>query len=137
MYGLKQAGKLSNYLLSTRLYKHRYYQCATTPGLWRHKWRPVIFVLIVDNFGIQYTGCLHASIYSMPSKNSTKSLQIGKGKSSQVLTLDGIIPNTPAGSQWTAKSPKSASNLVTKTSPNHSTHRTNIAPSPTAPRLSW
>jgi hypothetical protein len=60
MYGLKQAGKLANNLLSERLFKQRYYQCATTPGLWRHKWRPVISVLIVDDFGIQYTGCQHA-----------------------------------------------------------------------------
>ena len=60
MYGIKQAGKLANNLLSARLFKHGYYQCATTPGLWRHKWRPVIFVLIVDDFGIQYAGRLHA-----------------------------------------------------------------------------
>jgi len=55
MYGLKQAGKLANKLLATRLFGHRYYQCAITPGLWRHKWRPVIFALIVDDFGFQYT----------------------------------------------------------------------------------
>jgi hypothetical protein len=60
MYGLKQAGKLANNLLSERLFKHGYYQCATMPGLWWHKWQPVIFVLIVDDFGIQYTGRQHA-----------------------------------------------------------------------------
>ena len=60
MYGLKQAGKLANDLLATRLHNHGYYQCATTPGLWRHKWRPVIFALIVDDFGVQYTGRQHA-----------------------------------------------------------------------------
>ena len=36
VYGLKQAGKLANDLLTTRLDNHGYYQCATTPGLWRH-----------------------------------------------------------------------------------------------------
>ncbi len=60
MYGLKQAGKLANDLLSSRLNNHGYYECATTPGLWRHKWRPVIFALIVDDFAIQYTGRHHA-----------------------------------------------------------------------------
>ena len=60
MYGLKQAGKLANELLATRLFGQGYYQCATTPGLWRHKWRPVIFALIVDDFGVQYTGRQHA-----------------------------------------------------------------------------
>ncbi len=60
MYGLKQAGKLANDLLSQRLFGHGYYQCGTTPGLWRHKWRPVMFVLIVDDFGVQFTGRQHA-----------------------------------------------------------------------------
>jgi len=60
MYGLKQAGRLANDLLSKRLCKHGYYECARTPGLWRHKWRPVTFVLIVDDFGVQYTGRQHA-----------------------------------------------------------------------------
>jgi hypothetical protein len=60
VYGLKQAGKLANDLLTQRLEMHGYYQCATTPGLWRHKWRPVLFVLIVDDFGIQYSDRRHA-----------------------------------------------------------------------------
>jgi hypothetical protein len=60
IYGLKQAGKLANDLLTERLSTHRYFQCATTPGLWRHKWRPVVLVLIVDDFGIEYLGKEHA-----------------------------------------------------------------------------
>ena len=60
MYGLKQSGKLANDLLSERLSAHGYYKCTTTPGLWRHKWRPIMFVLIIDNFGVQYTGRQHA-----------------------------------------------------------------------------
>jgi hypothetical protein len=60
VYGLKQAGKLANDLLTQRLEMHGYYQCSTTPGLWRHKWRPVMFVLIVDDFGIQYSDRRHA-----------------------------------------------------------------------------
>eukprot|EP00804_Cyclotella_cryptica_P028971 CCRYP_012389-RA/>CCRYP_012389-RA protein AED:0.32 eAED:0.32 QI:0/0/0/1/0/0/2/0/614 len=60
VYGLKQASKLANDLLTQCLEMHGYYQCATTPGLWRHKWRPVMFVLIVDDFGIQYSDHRHA-----------------------------------------------------------------------------
>ena len=60
VYGLKQAGKLANDLLTTRLAASGYYQCETTPGLWRHTWRPIVFVLIVDDFGIQYVGKRHA-----------------------------------------------------------------------------
>jgi hypothetical protein len=54
IYGLKQAGKLAIDLLAKRLHVHGYYQCATTPGLWRHKWQQIMFFLVVDNFGIEY-----------------------------------------------------------------------------------
>ena len=46
--------------LEERLNKVGYYQCPTTPGLWRHKWRPILFCLIVDNFGIEYVDKRHA-----------------------------------------------------------------------------
>ena len=51
-YGLPQSGRLANDLLCTRLEKDDYYEAATTPGLWYHKWHPIQFVLLVDNFGI-------------------------------------------------------------------------------------
>ena len=50
---------LSNDLLRTRLNNTGYYETTTTPGLWRHKWRPIMFVLIVDDFGIEYVGNNH------------------------------------------------------------------------------
>ena len=46
------AGMLDNDLLHKRLNNNGYYETATTPGFWRHKWRPIIFVLIVDDFVI-------------------------------------------------------------------------------------
>ena len=55
-YGLPQSGRLANDLLCTRLEKAGYYEAATTPGLWCHKWRPIQFVLLVDDFGIKYVG---------------------------------------------------------------------------------
>ncbi len=58
-YGLPQAGILANYLLQSRLEAKGFYQAATTPGLWRHKWRPIQYCLIVDNFGIKYVGLEH------------------------------------------------------------------------------
>ena len=60
MYGLPQAGILANNLLKTRLVKHGYYECPRTPGLWRHTWRPIMFVLVVDDFGVKYVGKEHA-----------------------------------------------------------------------------
>ena len=59
-YGLPQSGQLANDVLCTRLEKAGYYEAATTPGLWSHKWRPVQFILLVDNFGIEYVGKKHA-----------------------------------------------------------------------------
>ena len=57
---MPQAGKLANNLLRKHLYKAGYYEAATTPDLWRHKSRPIQFVLIVDDFGVEYVGKQHA-----------------------------------------------------------------------------
>jgi len=56
MYGLKQAGKLANDILQEPLEAHGYYECPIIPGLCRHTWQPVTFVLIVDNFEVEYIG---------------------------------------------------------------------------------
>jgi hypothetical protein len=65
MYGLPQAGKLANdglvsHLandgLVSHLASHRYNQDPHTPGLFVHATRPIAFCLVVDDFGIRYTG---------------------------------------------------------------------------------
>jgi hypothetical protein len=48
-----------NNLLCGRLEKKGYYKAAMTPGLWKHKWGPMQFCLIVDNFGVEYVGIEH------------------------------------------------------------------------------
>jgi hypothetical protein len=60
MYGLPQAGIIAQELLAKRLGKHDYSQSETTPGLWKHEWRPITFSLVVDNFGVKYIGEEHA-----------------------------------------------------------------------------
>ena len=60
VYGLPKSGKIANDILVTRPHKDGYYQAATTPGLWLHKWQPILFALIVDDFGIEYVGVHHA-----------------------------------------------------------------------------
>ena len=60
MYGLPQAGILANQLITASLSPHGYYQCRHTPGLWKHKWRPILFSLVNENFGIKYVGKQHA-----------------------------------------------------------------------------
>ena len=59
-YSLPQSGRLANYLLNTFLEKAGYYEAATTPGLWSHEWFPIQFVLLVDDYGIEYVGKEHA-----------------------------------------------------------------------------
>ena len=58
-YGLPQAGILANNLLRKQLEEEGYYEAHSTPGLWKHKWHPIQFCLIVDDFGIEYMGIEH------------------------------------------------------------------------------
>jgi hypothetical protein len=58
-YGLPQAGILANNLLRGHLEKEGYYEAATTPYLWKHKWRPIQFCCIINDFGVEYVGIKH------------------------------------------------------------------------------
>ena len=51
-YGLPQAGILANDLLCTRFNNSGNYETTTKPGIWCHKWHPIMFVLVVDDFVI-------------------------------------------------------------------------------------
>ena len=57
MYGLPQAGKFQ---LVKQLDPHGYAPCRHTPVLWCHKWQPILFSLVVENFGVKYVGRDHA-----------------------------------------------------------------------------
>jgi hypothetical protein len=59
MYGLPQAGLLANVLLAKRLGKHGYSPVPHIHGLWTHKWRPIKFSLVVDDFGVMYVNREH------------------------------------------------------------------------------
>jgi len=59
MYGLPQAGIIAQELLTKRLKEHGYSQSETTPGLWKHEWHPIIFSLVIDDFGVKYVGEEH------------------------------------------------------------------------------
>jgi hypothetical protein len=60
MHGLPQSGILANILLAKRLTNHGYGPIPRTHRLWTHKWRPIKFSLVVDDFGIMYVGREHA-----------------------------------------------------------------------------
>ena len=60
MYMWPQAGILANKLLAKCLTTYWFYQCQFTHCLWQHIWRPITFVLVVDDFGIKYQGLQHS-----------------------------------------------------------------------------
>ena len=93
MYRLPQTGILANKLLTKRLAPHGYYQCRHTPGLWQHKWRPVMFSLVVDNFGIKYVGKRHADHLIACIEQHYTFLKDWEGKLYCSITLDWDYKN--------------------------------------------
>jgi hypothetical protein len=59
MYGLPQAGILTNELLQHNLAKDGYRPTTHTHRLWTHDTRPISFSLVVDDFGVKYVGREH------------------------------------------------------------------------------
>jgi len=87
-YGLPQSGRLAHDLLSERLDDAGYYETATTPGLWRHRWRPIQFVLIVDDFGVEYVRKKDADHLAKILKAHHKISQDWEGKKFSGINLD-------------------------------------------------
>ncbi len=54
VWGLPQAGIVANKCLQQKLAPFRYFESTNTPGFWYHETRPIIFTLVVDNFGVKY-----------------------------------------------------------------------------------
>jgi len=54
IYVLPHMGKIANIELETHLRPFGYHPCPRTPGLWRHKSRPISFALVVYDFAIKY-----------------------------------------------------------------------------------
>ena len=46
--------------LQMRPQEDDHYETATTPGMWQHNWKPIQFVLVVGDFGVEYVGEEHA-----------------------------------------------------------------------------
>jgi hypothetical protein len=75
MYGLPQAGRLSQLRLISHLAKHGYHQSPNTPCLFQHETLDVTFCLVVDDFGVRYgkqsdadhlIATLRANDYNLP-----------------------------------------------------------------------
>jgi hypothetical protein len=68
---------LANNLLTTRLGTKGYYQCATMLGLWHHKWRPIMFVLIVDDLASNTLDAATLTTCSAPFNVTARSSATG------------------------------------------------------------
>ncbi len=88
MYGLPQAGIIAQELLEERLKKAGYTQSKLTPGYWKHKWRPISFTLVVDNFGIKYIGKEHVMHLIKVLKEHYEVEEDWEGKRYLGITLD-------------------------------------------------
>jgi hypothetical protein len=60
IYGLPQAGILANTQVIKLLTINGYHQATHTHGLFNHITHPISFALVVDDFGVKYTGIEHA-----------------------------------------------------------------------------
>jgi hypothetical protein len=54
VWGLLQAGILTNKLLCKRLAPFGYFECLNTPGLWKHESCAISITLIVNDFVVKY-----------------------------------------------------------------------------------
>ena len=85
MSGLKQAGRIANNQLTKHLVPYGYSPVCHTPLLWRHEIRPIVFTLVVDDFGVKYVGrehfehliAAHCDLYTITvDKHGTKYLDL-------------------------------------------------------------
>ena len=53
---LKQADRITNDQLKAHLANFGFTPVPRTPALWKHNTNPIIFSLVVDNFGVKYIG---------------------------------------------------------------------------------
>ena len=131
---------LDNTLLRTRLNKYGYYETTTTPGLWRHKWSPIIFVLIVYDFSIEYVGDNHLKHIQTALTNHYMITEDLDGMFLLVSTSNGTMqqntPNAHVDFPWMVISTTCSSSLDTKHPPNQNSPRTATAKLFTAPKSS-
>ena len=58
-YGLPQVVMLANDMLKERFKLAGYYPTSNIPGLCWHQLRPIMFALVVDDFGVDFIGKGH------------------------------------------------------------------------------
>ena len=56
MPGNKKAGRIANDQLKAHLAQFGFAPIPRTPALWKHNTKPIFFSLVIDDFGVKYTG---------------------------------------------------------------------------------
>ena len=56
MPGHKQNGFIANYRLKAHLAHFGFAPVPRTPALWKHTTKPIIFYLVLNDFGFKYIG---------------------------------------------------------------------------------
>jgi hypothetical protein len=54
VWGSPQAEILANKRLRQKMAPFGYHECLNMPGLWYYDSHPILFTLVVDNFGVKY-----------------------------------------------------------------------------------
>jgi len=107
MYGLPQASLLANQQLVHKLTPAGFVPVRHTPGLFVHTSKPIMFALIVDDFGVQYVGKPAADF--LISTNSPK-----RSNSPKVVTEGKPEKPNPTSPSQASKKQDKTPNLVSE-----------------------
>jgi hypothetical protein len=106
------------------------YEAASTPSLWRHKWMPIQFYLILDDFGVKYVGLEHFN-YLLGILKKFHGVQYNMaGKNLLAWTLNGTTLPAAAASVCQAIYLCYFSNSSIHTPPNHDYIHIGVSPLP-------
>jgi hypothetical protein len=132
-YCLPQSGILANDLFCSCLKAKGFYKAASTLGLWCHKWRPIQFCLIIDDFGVKYVGLEHFN-YLLGVLKKFHGVQYNMaGNKFAFMHIEWGYAATTASSVFQATYMHCFSNSSIHTPPNHGYIHVSLSPSPTLP----
>jgi hypothetical protein len=88
VWGLPQADILLNRHLLRKLAPFGYYESTNTPGLWRHKSKPITFTHVVNNFGVKFVNKATADHLISSIKQTYKLTKDWMGNLYRGITLE-------------------------------------------------
>ena len=80
MYGLPQAGRISNDALVKHLEPYGYHPSRKTLGLWIHNIQPIKFTLLVNDFGLKDSGKDNSLHLKEVLEDKNKATTVWEGK---------------------------------------------------------